>query len=447
MCPEPWSLQRNRSNAIGQMSAIRSVAITAVGNFVPAVAMLANQVLLAQGLGVIGRGEVAAATAPLLFAAVVFSLSLPETLTFFVARTGGTRAMRQLGFSLIVLAASGTVGFLLITLVAQPFSGGSEELAELMILAASALVPALFKGALRGIAFGAQQWWLVTAEKSLSAFAQVVSLAVLFALDLVTPRFAVLTIAAGTFIGAAVYLFSPAWWRVLGRPIRNDLRPTDRPLPKFSAYAWQSWIGSVSGIMLIQLDQVLMTPLAGVEELGVYAVGANIASAALLFNSAVGQVVFSLESSAPSLARVGRAARMTTIATALFGACLAVPSPWIVPLVFGPEFKRSVPVALILLAEICLAIPGSVAGTVLSAHGRPGLRSLALTLSAVVYVITMVVMVPRYGATGAALAMAAATMLPGYLCIYFLCSSFGVRLSEFYHFRRSDLPFARMRRT
>lgn len=426
------------------MSAKRGAAITVAGNIFPAVALLVTQVVLAQGLGVIGRGEVAAATAPLLFAAILFSLSLPETLTFYVARAAGPEIRRRFGFSLLVLTASGAIGMLLIAGLAGPLSASNGQLAQLMTLASFALIPALFKGALRGVAFGAQQWWLVTAEKMLSAVAQMIVLISLQVVGALSPTSATVTIGLGAFIGAAVYLLAPKWWAALRG--QTSLGATESvSLSEFSSYAWRSWVGSVSGIVLLQLDQVMMTPLAGVEELGVYVVAANIASAALLFNGAVGQVVFALESGDPNPDRVGRAARITTVVTVLFALCLAISLPWMVTVLFGEEFTRSIPVALILLGEICLSIPGSVAGAVLSARGHPGLRSLALAISTVVYVAAMLLLVPKFGAVGAAVAMIAATLLPGYLAIYFLCRIHGFPLSEFYKFRSSDLMALKLR--
>ena len=144
------------------MSTTRGVAITAIGNSLPPAAMLVTQVLLAQSLGVSGRGAVAAATAPLMFAVALLALGLPESLTYFVARGGAGRISRQLGISLVALAISGSIGTWLIVVFAQPLSAGSTDLAALMTLASAALVPALLTGALRGVAYapevGGSSW-------------------------------------------------------------------------------------------------------------------------------------------------------------------------------------------------------------------------------------------------------------------------------------------------
>ena len=59
-------------------------------------------------------------------------------------------------------------------------------------------------------------------------------------------------------------------------------------------------------------------------------------------------------------------------------------------------------------------------------------------ISTVFYVIAMFMLIPRWGALGAAFAMFFATVVPGYLNIYFQHKYCGVELSEFYRFRKSD---------
>lgn len=426
------------------MSARRGTAITAIGNSFPPAAMLVTQVLLAKSLGVSGRGEVAAATAPLMFAVALLTLGLPESLTYFVARGGGGRLRRQLGISLVALLVSGSIGTGLIVIFAQPLSAGSHYLAWLMAIASAALVPALLTGALRGVAYGAHDWWLVMAERTLGAVLQLVAVGGLFVIGSLTTITAVLTIAATTFAGAVVYLVTPRWWAALRGS--NTSPESSDSLPPVASYAWRVWVGSIAGIVLLRLDQVMMTPLAGVEELGIYVVAVNVSGVALLFNAAVSQVMFAVESGEPSATRVGRAARITTLVTALVGGVLAAASPWMVPILFGPEFSPAVPVLSVLVLTYALAIPGSVAGAALSARGRPGVRSLGMAISAAFYVVAMFVLVPTFGALGAALAMFVGTVLPGYLNIYLLHKYCGVPLSEFYRFRAFDLNVLRRNR-
>lgn len=420
------------------MSATRGIAITVIGNALPPAVLLVTQVLLANTLGVWDRGAVAAATAPLMFALAFCTLGVPESMTYFVARGGSGRLIRQFGIGVAALVISGLIGTWLIAIFAQPLSAGSKQLAELMTLASAALVPALLTGALRGAAYGAQNWWLVTIERTLGASLQLVGVGVLFAIGSLTLVTATLTIAASTFVGAMVYVASfRGWWAALQGARKAKVSAPSLAL--VASYAGRVWAGSIAGIVIVRLDQVMMTPLAGVKELGIYVVAANLGSIPLLFNSAVIQVMFAIESGEPSNTRTGRAARITTVITALVAAALAAASPWMVPTLFGTEFAPAAPVVAVLALAYSFAIPGSIAGVTLSARGHPGLRSITMGVSTVLYIVAMFILVPKHGALGAALAMFVGTVVPGYLNIYSLHRWCGVPLSEFYRFRISDL--------
>jgi O-antigen/teichoic acid export membrane protein len=419
------------------MSATRGVVITTIGNALPPAVLLLTQILLARGLGVDGRGEVAAATAPFLLAVAVFTLGLPESLTYFVSK-GGSGLYGKLAMSLAALAVAGAMGTLLVAVFAQALSAGSNQLADLMMLVSAAVVPALFTAALRGVAYGAHAWWLVAAERTLGAATQLVGV---FALSLhgsLSVLNASLVTAASTFAGSFVYLFSRRW-RLALRGSNNTERSTSSDLTSLASYAWRMWAGAIAGTILVRLDQVLMTPLAGVEELGIYVVAVSVGAVALLFNGAVGQVIFAVESGAASETRVGRAARITTLVTALLAAVVGVTSPWFIPLFFGDEFMPAVPVLAILLLAYAISTPGSVAGGVLSARGYPGLRSLSMTFSAILSVIFMLLLIPAYGAVGAALATFVGASLSCCLNIFLLHRYCDVPLSDFYRFRSSDL--------
>lgn len=405
--------------------------------------MLGTQVLLAQSLGVSSRGAVAAATAPLMLAVACLTLGLPEALTYLVARSGGGRRhRRQLGISLVALLLTGSIGTLVILNSARPLSGGSAQAADLMVVASFALVPGLFTGVLRGVALGMQSWWLVTGERTLSAAIQLITVGILVAFGSLTPMSATLAIASTTFIGAAVYLTSPQWWSALRRssePSMSQESAASGSLSALASFAWPMWIGALAGTIAVKLDQVLIAPLAGVDELAIYVVALNVSNVALLFNAAVGQVLLAVEAGTPNNARIGSAARATVIVTTLVTAAIVAVSPWAIPILFGHEFARAVPVVAVLGIGYSLGIAGSVAGAALMARGRPGLRSVAILISNVFYITGMFALVPRFGALGAAFSMSAGSLVGGSTAIFLVNRYCDVPLSEFFRFRASDL--------
>lgn len=425
------------------MSAKKATAIIAVGNLLPPAAQLVTQAILARSLGLSGRGEAAAGSAVLLFGVATLTLGLPEALTFFVAR-GRPRLAREFVIVLVSLGLSGMGGMLLVFLLAPSLSGGSTEVARLMSIASIGLVPALWTAALRGAAFGAQQWWLIAGERSFTAFFQLMLVWGLIQAQALSPLTATVAITASSCVGGIVYLFSRRWWTAIGVG-RHASPQRPRELSVFAAYASRVWLGSMAGIVLSRLDQLMMTPLAGVDELAIYVVAVNVGSAAMLFNSSVLQVVFALEAGQSKASRVGHAARISTAVTALVGIGLAALAPWAVPIVFGRDFSPAIPVIFVLLIGTVVTNPGSVAGATLSAWGNPGLRSISLVIAAVINVCAMLLLVPRYGAMGAAIATGLGSITASSLVIFWLRVRFGFPISELSGLRSSDLDFLQRR--
>lgn len=417
----------------------RSIGVTLVGNSFAPLAAFATAPILAHALGVDGRGALAAATAPFLLATTAATLGIPEALTYTIARSPSVvrRASRN---GMLVLLTTGLLAVAAVLLAAPLLSAGDRGLAALMVLATVGLVPALCLGAARGVAAGLHRWDLVARERAVASLLRLAAIAGLAAAGHLTPLTATLTIALSPVLAGAAYL-----------PLRRvvwDGDARDGPGPGAAAparaagllhYGSRVWVGSLSGVLLARMDQLLMAPLAGTFELGLYAVAVNVGEVPLVVNSAVRDVVFSADAGDRSDGRLTTAARLSSVAVAVSALVLAATLPLWVEVVFGAEFAPAVPVAWVLLAAVALGMPGSVAGAALSARGRPGLRSASLLVASVVNVALVLVLVPAHGALGAAAATLAGSVLAGTLNVVLVRRHFGIPPLAFYGLRRADL--------
>ncbi|TJY72368.1 lipopolysaccharide biosynthesis protein [Arthrobacter sp. CAU 1506] len=412
----------------------RYVALTTFGNLVPPLAGLVIAPLLAQSLGVTGRGELAAANAVLLVATIAAAFGLPEALTYFVAR-GRDYVGGLLARSGALLLLAGIVGTAVLMAAAPLLSGGDDRVVGLIRLAILALTPALLVGGLRGAAAGCQAWGLISADRILAALVRLAAVALLALSGSLTPESAVAAIAVSYFIGAAVYIRLPALVRQLPG-CRPDGPVSDSGLFRYGMVLWP---GALTGILLMRADQLLLAPLAGVAELGIYAVAATIAEVSLVFNAAVKDVIFSAESADQDEHRLGAAARISTLITVLVAAGLIALSAWAVPQFFGTDFLPAVPVLCVLLAGTVLGNPGSVAGAGLGARGRPGLRSWSLGAALLANVLLLMLLAGPWGAMGAAIAALAGNVLAGGLNVLWLWRCFAIPPGLLLRPRRSDL--------
>jgi O-antigen/teichoic acid export membrane protein len=420
-------------------SVSRGVSITLIGNVFPPLAGLITAPLLATSLGVEMRGEAAAAVAPLLLATSIGSLGLPEALTYWFANGIGDRR-KALRHATLALFATGIVGTVVLALVALPLAAGSVELGRLITIAGLALTASLLQAGLRGVAAGMQLWWVISIDRIAGATARLVSVVILVWSDQLSLLTATLALALSPLVGVIPLL------AMLISHRRADSGEVPAP-QNFFAYGSRVWLGSLSGILLLRLDQTLIVPLSGPRELGIYAVAVTVSEIALVFNSSVANVMFSMESRRQSGERLSQAARVSSGITIVIAAVVALSAGALIPLFFGVEFADAVPVTAILLLAIVVGNPGSVAGSGLSARGRPGLRSVSLIAALTANVVALIGLVPHYGAIGAAVATLVGNAIAGWLNVAFLRTHFGFAPSDFIGWRRSDsLAIARLLR-
>lgn len=411
----------------------RNMSIALLGNAFPPLVALFSGPILAQALGVDGRGAVAAATAPLALIVTVATFGIPEAVTWAIARKPAL-ARNAAARGMFILTIAGLFATAAIVFSPPLLSGGNANVQSLIVITSLAIVPNLLVGILRGVASATNSWRLVSTERILSSTLRLAVLIPFWLTGTLTPLVAAVTVAAMPVVGAFVYI---GRMRSLA-PSALQVPPEARVLGLLS-YGSRMWVGSLSGVLLTRLDQVLMTPLAGTYELGLYVVAVSISELPLIIHHAVRDVSFVSEAADSADDRLSSSARISTALSALAALFLGVSMLWWLPFLFGEGFRDSIPVAAVLLAAVVLLTPGSIAGAGLSARGRPGLRSLALTISCVINVVMLIVLAPLLGAMGAALTTLVANIITSNLNILFLSKVFGVDIRRFYGLRRSDL--------
>ncbi len=186
------------------------------------------------------------------------------------------------------------------------------------------------------------------------------------------------------------------------------------------------------------MDQVLFLPFSTAEQLGIYIVAVSLADMVRTFNTAVRDVVFSVQSAKNDDESLGRAARLSTIITAGVGVSAVLMGWWVVPLAFGSEFSSVTGVLAVVLVGTIIGNPGSVAAAGMTARGKPILRSIAILCSVVLNIVLLVILLPRMGAMGAAIASMVANGICGWLVLFLAYRVFGMKPSLFLRIRGGD---------
>lgn len=419
-----------------------NILVALLGNAFAPLASIATAPILAQALGVDGRGAVAAATAPLLLASAVATFGVPAAVTYTVARFPGV--VRKLaGRGVLLLIATGLIVSAAVVTGSGFFAGGDETTRALVVLAAAALVPTLLVALVQAVAAGLHRWRLVTTERAITAGVRLLALLGLLLVGRLDVTGAVVVIALSPVAGALAYLpllrarTAPTTGAVL---VDAERASSTRFLASYGA---RVWIGSISGILLTRLDQALMTPLSSAVELGLYVVAVNVADLPLVVSNAVRDVTFSSDAADTDDDRLFAVSRLSSAVTVVVAGALAATAWAWLPLVFGRAFDAAVPACAVLLLATALGAQGGLAGTALSARGRPGRRSMSLIVACVVNAVLLVLLVPVLGAVGAAIGTCVGNLTSSTLNVIGASRYLGMPTRGFYGLRHADLVLAR----
>ncbi|MDQ2914996.1 MAG: polysaccharide biosynthesis C-terminal domain-containing protein, partial [Chloroflexota bacterium] len=185
-------------------------------------------------------------------------------------------------------------------------------------------------------------------------------------------------------------------------------------------FGTRAWVGNVAGFLNMRLDQILLGILATEAALGMYAVAVNGAEILLYFPAAVTAALI------PALARAEpdirheqalRGFRILGATTVMSVLVAAVAGPLLLAAVFGPGFQASVVPFLWLLPGAVGYATKTVFSSALLASSSPGLSSVSSIAALVTGVVLDLLLIPGYGATGAAFAASAAFLMGGVVAL------------------------------
>ena len=247
-------------------------------------------------------------------------------------------------------------------------------------------------------------------------------------LALIFARAPVTAFAAAAIVEAIVAVM------LLNRFARADGWSMAQPAMNVSVRRlWQeSWPMLVSGLTVmiyIRIDLIMVRHLVDETAAGAYAAAVRLSE---LWFFLPGAVVSSLlphllgaRAAGPEAYR--RALQRAMDVNAAIGYVLAVPTvllaPWIIRLAYGPAFAAAVPVLIVHGWTLIWAALGVVRGQFCVNEGLTRLHLFATTAGAILNVALNWLLIPRYGAVGAAWATLAAQAVAAWLSSFFFAST------------------------
>ncbi|HYO41648.1 MAG TPA: flippase [Candidatus Limnocylindrales bacterium] len=184
-----------------------------------------------------------------------------------------------------------------------------------------------------------------------------------------------------------------------------SLRPSKTLLLEQLRFGTRVLPGTLAERLQFRSDAFLLNGLVGVRATGVYSVTAGLAETLWYIPNALGTVMFS-RAVDPGEDASGTAVVLSRVTVAITVA-LAVPAyllgPWLVEVLYGPEFREAGTALRWILPGIVAYSVVAVLSRYVVGRGRPGLATTANLTGLAVNIGSNLLLIPVLGITGAAL--------------------------------------------
>jgi lipopolysaccharide/colanic/teichoic acid biosynthesis glycosyltransferase len=221
-----------------------------------------------------------------------------------------------------------------------------------------------------------------------------------------------MTAVIGALVLADVATALAAWTRLFRRGFLVAASgPSWRMTRRIVAFGSRGQLGSLLGLLNLRFDFVFLAAIAGPAVLGIYAVASKYAEILRLIPIAAYWVLYPRFARSDAVVAAASSRRLMLRAgavTAVIALPLALAAGAVVPTLFGHPFAGAVLPAQILFIGLAPEGAAGVITAFLYGRGRPGLNSLAAGTGLIVTVVLDVILIPRLGAVGAAIASSAA---------------------------------------
>ncbi len=208
------------------------------------------------------------------------------------------------------------------------------------------------------------------------------------------------------------------------------------------AYGVKGHIGNILGQFHYRLIMFLVGYYLGNTFVGYYSVAVSLAETLWFFPGAVGTILFasttglSKEEANQKTPKICRTCIFITAITALI---LLALSKYIINILFGKEYIYALGPFTILLFGVLVFTLSKVLANELNGRGRPIIGTIAAAIALTTNIIFGILLIPRYGMTGAALASTVSYSIDGIVVLIAFTIISKVSVFDTLIIKRSDI--------
>lgn len=228
-------------------------------------------------------------------------------------------------------------------------------------------------------------------------------------------------------LGAVIYM------RAI--PFREKNQGQGSGFKQALAYSSPCYFANLAQYLNYRLDVFFVNAMVGVTALGIYQLAVTLTQSLSLVPTAAATILLPLvaaehERPIQNAQRTAQVARLIVFISTVSALILGGVSYWIVPKAFGPAFAASVfPLLVLLPGAVCLAL-ASVLASHLAGMGFPHLNLRASVAGLFVTVPLDILLIPRAGIIGAAVASSCAYLVSTSLNLWYFRRKTNVSVRE-----------------
>jgi len=194
---------------------------------------------------------------------------------------------------------------------------------------------------------------------------------------------------------------------VFAEGVRIEFHPSLALAKKMFRYGFKGYIGNLIQFVNYKADLFLVNLLLGLSATGIYSIAVNLAGLCWFISYAMATSLFPRASASgkSSASLITRTALICLLLTAVSAGMLALVCQPVIRLLYGNEFLPAATAIYFLLPGVVIFVYTRILATYFSGNGRPLINSVISLASLAVSIPLNLILIPRLGLTGAALAI------------------------------------------
>ncbi|MDZ4180078.1 MAG: polysaccharide deacetylase family protein [Coriobacteriia bacterium] len=380
-----------RGLATSTLWGLASKLVTVAGN-------LLVGIIIARALGPEGKGAYAWVLQVVGILVVLLGMGLGTSNIYYVA-SGKVPIRTAVANSLALLPLTGSIAAgACLLLIAGPLAPDDRFSSGMALLAVGLFVSTTLYTWLGAAAVGRSGLRPRAIAGMTSVATVLVAAVVLWFLGMLSATSMVAAGVLGQVLATVVVI-------VAGGAPMLSLSPDWRALREMVGYSARSYVVELVNFIHLRIDIILLGWLATTATVGIYSVGVSLAEVARYVPGVAGAALFARASQVAGARGSELSARMSRLTVLLVVVSVLVfglLAPLLIPALFGSAFSEAVTVLLVLLPGVAAISIAEVPGAYLFSRKVIYWRTSAIVVA--LNVAINIVLIPRYGAAGAAVA-------------------------------------------